>query len=452
MLGKTLGVPLFQEQAMRVAIECAGFTASEADALRKSMATFKSTGGVSRFRDKLVAGMVARGYTEEFAKKTFKQLEGFGSYGFPESHAASFALLAYASSWIKCHHPDIYCAAILNAQPMGFYAPAQLVRDACQHGVEMRSVCINASRWDCSLESSRGRYLAVRLGLRMVKGLVNGDAARIVAVRANEPFRSVEELWRRARVPVSALERLAEADAFGALGLSRRQALWAIRALRNEALPLFAAADNRANHLEPEIIEPDVKLAPMRAGSEVVEDYRSVGLTLRRHPVAFLREELARQSVTPCADLMTTRDGRCVTLSGIVLVRQKPGSAKGVLFITIEDESGTANLVVWPSLFEKQRSIILSARMIACRGRVQKEGEVTHVIADHLTDLSRLLHSVSGRDDPFPWSLGRGDQPTHGSGPDRREELGTGWRNPRDIYSPDLRLGAGIKVRTRDFR
>ena len=389
---------------------------------------------------------------EEFAKKTFRQLEGFGSYGFPESHAASFALLAYASSWIKCHHPDIYCAAILNAQPMGFYAPAQLVRDACHHGVEVRPVCINASRWDCSLEPSRNRYLAVRLGLRMVKGLVNSDAARIVAIRADEPFRSVEELWRRVRVPVSALERLAEADAFGSLGLSRRQALWAIRALRNEALPLFAAADDRANRLEPEIIEPDVKLVPMRAGSEVVEDYRSVGLTLRRHPVAFLREELARQSVMSCADLATTRDGRRVTLAGIVLVRQKPGSAKGVLFITIEDESGTANLIVWPSLFEKQRSIILSARMIACRGRVQMEGEVTHVIADHLTDLSGLLHSVGGRDDPFPLSFGRGDQPTHGSGPDRREEHGTGWRNPRDIYSPDLRLGAGIKVRTRDFK
>ena len=236
VLGKTLGVPLFQEQAMRVAIVCAGFTPGEADQLRKSMATFKFTGGVSAFRDKLIAGMVANGYEQEFAAQTFKQLEGFGSYGFPESHAASFALIAYASSWVKCWHPDVFCAALLNSQPMGFYAPAQIVRDAQAHGVEIRPICINASRWDCTLEPTDDEGLfAVRLGMRMVKGLANIHAATIVAARAERPFPSVDDLWRRAGVPSASLVQLAEADAFRpALGLVRREALWAIKALRDE--------------------------------------------------------------------------------------------------------------------------------------------------------------------------------------------------------------------------
>jgi error-prone DNA polymerase len=246
-LAKTLGVPLFQEQAMRVAIDCAGFTPGEADQLRRAMATFKFTGGVSPFREKLVGGMVARGYDLAFAERTFAQLEGFGSYGFPESHAASFALIAYASSWLKCRHPDVFCAALLNAQPMGFYAPAQIVRDARGHGVEVRPVCVNASRWDCTLEPTQtpGR-LAVRLGLRMVRGLANAQAAAILGARADQPFASLNELWRRAAAPAAALARLAEADAFRpALGLARREALWAIRALRDAPLPLFAAADAR---------------------------------------------------------------------------------------------------------------------------------------------------------------------------------------------------------------
>jgi error-prone DNA polymerase len=244
VLGKTLGVPLFQEQAMRVAIECAGFTPGEADQLRKSMATFKFTGGVSKFRDKLINGMIAKGYEAEFAEKTFSQLEGFGSYGFPESHAASFALIAYASAWMKCWHPDIFCASLLNAQPMGFYAPAQIVRDAEEHGVEIRPVCINASRWDCTLEpiDDDGRF-AVRLGFRMIRGLANAHAATIVACRAEQPFISVDDLWRRAGVPAASLVQIAAADGFGAsLGLARREALWAIKALRDEPLPLFSAA------------------------------------------------------------------------------------------------------------------------------------------------------------------------------------------------------------------
>jgi error-prone DNA polymerase len=452
VLGKTLGVPLFQEQAMQVAIVCAGFTPSEADQLRRSMATFKLTGGVSHFRDKLIAGMVARGYDGEFAERTFSQIEGFGSYGFPESHAASFALIAYASAWMKCHHPDVFCCALLNAQPMGFYAPAQIVRDAIAHGVEVRAACVNASRWDCTLEPSSGRFLAVRLGLRMVKGLSNQAGAALVLRRAGTPFATVEELWRRAGVPVAALVQLAEADAFRGMGIDRRQALWAIRGLRDTALPLFAAADQGV----PEVVEPPVALVPMPEGREVVEDYQSVGLTLRRHPVSFLREGLRRRGMVVCADLATARDGRRLTVPGIVLVRQRPGSAKGVMFITIEDETGFANLVIWPSVFEAQRRLILSAGMIACTGRLQREGEVIHVVAERLEDLSTLLRSVGQRAAAFPVPSTRGDEVRHAGGPDPRERAAQGERAaqapPRDILVPDFKRLKNIKVPTRDFR
>ncbi|MBV8592523.1 MAG: error-prone DNA polymerase, partial [Acetobacteraceae bacterium] len=425
VLGKTLGVPLFQEQAMKVAMVCAGFTPTEADQLRRSMATFKFTGGVSHFKDKLINGMVARGYTTDFAERTFHQIEGFGSYGFPESHAASFALIAYASSWMKCNHPDVFCCALLNAQPMGFYAPAQIIRDAREHGVEVRPISINRSRWDCTLEPGAGRYLAVRLGLRMAKGLANAHGADIVARRGEAPYGSMEELWRRTRVPVAALERLAEADAFQCLGLHRRQALWAVRGLADAPLLLFGAAGQSAAP-RAEIAEPTVRLAPMRSGAEVVEDYRTMGFTLRRHPVAFLRGELRRQGMIACSALAAARDGSRVVAPGLVLVRQKPGSARGVLFLTIEDETGVANLIVWPDLFEKQRRIVLSASMIGCRGRVQREGAVVHVIGEHLLDLSALLRSVGRRE----WTR----------------------HKPRDIYIPDLRLGSGIKPQARDFR
>ncbi len=430
VLGKTLGVPLFQEQAMQVAIQCAGFTPGEADQLRRSMATFKVTGGVSHFRDKLVGGMVKRGYKRDFAERTFSQLEGFGSYGFPESHAASFALLAYASAWTKCHHPDVFCAALLNSQPMGFYAPAQVVRDAQEHGVEIRPVCVNASRWDCTLEPRLGGgHAAVRLGLRTVRGLANAHAARLVAHRGDAPYGSVEEAWRRAAVPPAALERLAEADAFRGLGLNRRQALWQVRGLADAVLPLFAAAD--AGRLpRPELVEPPMPLLPMRDGGEVVEDYRSTGLSLRSHPVAFLRDTLRARGMLACADLLHLRDGRRVVVPGIVLVRQKPGSAKGVMFITVEDETGVANLVLWPHRYARQRRLVLSAGMIACHGRVQREGEVVHVVADQLEDLSDLLRSVGERD---------------GAGLDRQENR-TGDRTARTTS------GAGIKVPTRDFR
>jgi error-prone DNA polymerase len=396
VLGKTLGVPLFQEQAMRVAIACAGFTPSEADQLRRSMATFKHTGGVSKFRDKLISGMIANGYEREYAAQTFRQLEGFGSYGFPESHAASFALIAYASSWLKCHHPDVFCTALLNAQPMGFYAPAQIVRDARDHGVDVQPVCVNASRWDCTLEpTDEEDRFAVRLGLRMVHGLANAAAAALIAARADDHFVSIDDLWHRAGVPAAALVQLADADAFRpSLNLARREALWAIKALRDEPLPLFAAASAREAKTVPELHEPPVTLRPMTAGSEVVEDYGHVGLTLRSHPVSFLRGDLRRQRIVTCTEAMQARDGCWLKSAGLVLVRQMPGSAKGVVFITIEDETGIGNLVIWPKLYERQRRVILSASMMAVHGRIQREGEVVHLVAHRVSDLSEFLASV----------------------------------------------------------
>ncbi|TGQ89014.1 DNA polymerase III subunit alpha [Mesorhizobium sp. M8A.F.Ca.ET.208.01.1.1] len=453
VLGKTLGVPLFQEQAMRVAIECAGFTPGEADMLRKSMATFKFTGGVSSFKTKLIEGMVDNGYERGFAEQTFRQLEGFGSYGFPESHAASFALIAYASAWLKCWHPDVFCAALLNSQPMGFYAPAQIVRDAAAHGIDIRPACVNASRWECTLEPvSDDAGFAVRLGLRMVRGLANTHASKIVTTRADQPFASVDDLWRRAGVPQAALVQLAEADAFRpALGLARREALWAIKALRDEPLPLFAAASAKEAKIVPEINEPAVALRPMTAGGEVVEDYRHIGLTLRSHPISFLPNDLRRRSIVSCAEAMEARDGRWLEAAGIVLVRQRPGSAKGVMFITIEDETGIANLVVWAKVFEQHRRTVLSAGMVAVRGRIQREGGVVHLVARKISDLSTELASVGEREGSFPVPYARGDQiPNGGSGPDPRELPPKGLRS-RDIYIPDLHID-NIKVKTRDFR
>jgi error-prone DNA polymerase len=452
VLEKTLGVPLFQEQAMRVAIECAGFTPSEADQLRRAMATFKLTAGVTKFRDKLVQGMTARGYDAEFAERTFKQLEGFGSYGFPESHAASFAKIAYASSWMKRHHPDVFCCAILNAQPMGFYAPAQLVRDAKAHGVEVRPVDVNHSRWDCTLEPTRNRHrFAVRLGLGLVHGLANADGGIIPIAQGDTPYTSIEELWRRAEIPVAALERLAEADAFGSIGVNRRDALWTIRGLSDEVMPLFAAADERDRVIRSESIEPAVELTPMTEGREVVEDYRSKGLTLRQHPLAFLRGELRERRIHSCATLRRVQDGQWLTIAGMVLVRQKPSSAKGVMFMTIEDETDVANIIVWPSLFEKQRRLILSSGMIGVRGRFQREGGVTHLIAEHLIDLTELLRSVGDRDDPFSMRHGRGDEAKIAT----RDRLREG---PREIVIPPAaevpELSAEvptIRVASRDF-
>ncbi|MGN6690285.1 MAG: error-prone DNA polymerase [Sphingopyxis sp.] len=427
VLEKTLGVPLFQEQAMKVAIVGAGFTPVEADQLRRAMATSKLTGGVSHFYDKLVGGMVERGYPKDFAERTFKQIEGFGSYGFPESHAASFAKIAYASCWMKHHHPDVFCAALLNAQPMGFYAPAQIVRDARNHGVEVRPVSINHSHWDCTLEQTDGRYLAVRLGFRQVRGLANLHGAAIVGARGDAPYDAVEDVWRRAGVPRVAIERLAEADAFHAIAENRRQGLWKVRGLGEAPLPLFQAADEREAGFSPEGIEPPTILRPMTDGREVVEDYRATQLSLRAHPLSFLRDELEDMGIVRCADLQHIRDGRNIEVAGVILVRQRPGSAKGVLFVTIEDETGIANAILWPDRFEIYRRQVMAASMIAIRGRLQKEGEVIHVIADRIVDHDAMLRSI-GRTG-FTVAPGRGDGATNGGGPDSREPLRQRSRN-----------------------
>jgi error-prone DNA polymerase len=375
-----------------VAIACAGFTPGEADQLRRAMATFKFTGGVSHFKDKMVGGMVARGYEEAFALQTFSQLEGFGSYGFPESHAASFALLAYASSWLKCHHPEVFCAALLNSQPMGFYQPAQIVRDAQEHGVEVRPICVNASRWDCTLEEKPDGILAVRLGLRMVGGLAEADAARLVLARAEAPYRSIDAVWRRAGIKTGALSRLAEADAFQpSLKLARREAAWAIKGLRDTALPLFDQVG------AAELNEPPPRLKTMTEGREIVEDYSHVGLSLRRHPLALLRPDLEALGRVPCRVAAEARDGRLVKTAGLVLVRQMPGTAKGVLFMTIEDETGASNLVIWKTLYEKQRRIALGAHLIGVDGRIQREGEVVHLVAYQLHDLSGVMGRLQDR-------------------------------------------------------
>jgi error-prone DNA polymerase len=451
VLEKTLGVPLFQEQAMKVAIVGAGFTPAEADQLRRAMATFKFTGGVSHFSDKLVEGMVTRGYPREFAERTFRQLEGFGSYGFPESHAASFAKIAYASAWMKHHHPDVFCAALMNAQPMGFYAPAQIVRDAREHGVDVLPPCANASRWDCTLEPTSKRYFAVRLGLRQVRGLSNADGAAIVGARSTAPFESVEDVWRRSGVQRAAIEKLADADAFHAFGADRRQGLWKVRGLGEAPLPLFAAADRAAETFSAEGNEPIVELRPLTDGREVIEDYRSLQLSLRAHPLTFLREELTRRGVTRCADLLTIRDGRHVEVAGIILVRQKPGSAKGVLFITIEDETGIANGILWPDRFEAQRRTVMSASMIGMKGRVQKEGEVIHVICDKIIDHGPLLHRVGEMS--FPHRTGRGDGARHAGSPDRGDK---GWSpKPSNSYWPPHSNGVDpeevVRFKSHDF-
>ncbi|SDA26413.1 error-prone DNA polymerase [Sphingomonas sp. NFR15] len=444
VLEKTLGVPLFQEQAMQVAIVGAGFTPAEADQLRRAMATFKMTGGVGKFNEKLVGGMRANGIAQDFAERLVKQIEGFGSYGFPESHAASFAKIAYASCWMKHHHPDVFCAALLNAQPMGFYAPAQIVRDAREHGVTVLPPCVNASDWDTVLgpprAGARSALAPLRLGLRIVSGLSGADVGKILMARAAAPFASVEDLWRRTGISTLALEKLARADAFHALGLDRRQALWAVRGLGAKPLPLFAAADARVSGAEP-----PVALVPLTAGREVVEDYRATQLSLRAHPLTFLRGELTRRGIRACGDLQHIKDGARVEVAGIILVRQRPGSAKGVLFITVEDETGIANGILWPDRFEAQRRTVMTATMVSIVGRVQKEGLVIHVVADRIVDLTALLGQVGEID--LPRLTMPGDGATHGGTIDPRDPQ---WR-PGRIDWHYRETAAVIPVKSHDF-
>lgn len=377
VLKRTLGVPLFQEQAMQIAIVAAGFTPAEADQLRRSMAAFRRSGRVAEFHDKLVRGMVAKGYSADFAERVFKQIEGFGDYGFPESHAAAFANLVYASAWIKCHYPAVFACALLNSQPMGFYAPAQIVRDAQDHGVAVRPVDVNHSEWDCTLEGP-----ALRLGLRQIKGL-SEEAGRAVAEKRGDGYGSPQSLWRRAKLDVRALEALARADAFGSMNLSRRDALWAVKALTAAAPPLLAGL---------ETAEAPVSLPKASAGEEVVYDYASLKLSLKAHPMALLRPQLTAMRILP-AERLAQVNGK-VSVAGLVLMRQRPGTASGVIFMTLEDETDVANVVIWPQVFERFRQLVLTGRCLKVEGKVQKEGQVIHVIADKLTDLTPALRSL----------------------------------------------------------
>ncbi|MDP6952893.1 MAG: error-prone DNA polymerase, partial [Alphaproteobacteria bacterium] len=406
VLGKTLGVPLFQEQAMRIAVVAADFTPDEADMLRRAMATFRRTGLVHEFHEKLVGGMVANGYPRDFAERCFKQIEGFGEYGFPESHAASFALLVYISAWLKHHYPASFAAAILNSQPMGFYAPAQLVRDAREHGVTVRPPDINASDWDCTLEpeTANADGVALRLGLSRIKGLSEDDGTRLAALRG-EGYGSIRELWRRSGLPAAVLTRLAEADAFGSLGLTRRQALWAIKGLGPPPLPLFAAAE--ARHGDGVAgVGPEIALPAAGLGEEVSDDYRFLRLSLKAHPLALLRETLSTQGIVPSERLAKLANGKRVTVAGLVLVRQRPGTAKGVIFATLEDETGVANIIVWPPVFERHRRTVLGSRLLSVEGTLQREGLVIHIIAKHVTDLSSMLDNL---DSSTPLSIASRD-------------------------------------------
>ncbi|WP_442794931.1 error-prone DNA polymerase [Pelobium manganitolerans] len=389
ILERTMGVPLFQEQAMEIAIVAAGFTPAEADELRRSMATFKSHGKVTLFRQKLVDGMVGKGYEKEFAEKVFKQIEGFGSYGFPESHAASFALLVYVSSWIKCHYPDVFAAAILNSLPMGFYQPAQLVIDARKHGVEVRAVDINHSFWDYILEQQAGKYKALRLGFRQVNGMNREDMDLLVA-RRSRPYRNITELLDIG-LSISCLEKLADADAFRSIGLDRRQALWEVAALADSPHALFEGQPSES------VLEPQIALPLLSDGEHVVQDYAFTSLSLKAHPLSFIRGQLDLLHVTSTKGLDAVSDGSWVKVAGIVLVRQRPGTAKGVCFITIEDETGYSNIVVWENLFDRYRKEILSARLLMVEGKLQREGEVVHIVAKRCFDLSGLLRQLKGK-------------------------------------------------------
>lgn len=391
VLERTKGVPLFQEQAMEIAIVAAGFTPDEADALRRSMATFKSKGGVSHFRDKMINGMLAKGYKEEFAQRVFRQLEGFGSYGFPESHAASFALLVYVSSWIKCYYPDVFATALLNSQPMGFYQPAQLIIDARKHGVTVLPVDINYSDWDNTLEGETGAVPhQLRLGFRQVKGLKAENIEKLIQCR-HKPYTRVAEVADA--VSIFTLERLADADAFRSIGLDRRQALWEVAAVQDRHVALFKGQDTGS------VQEKQIRLPFMAESEHVVQDYATTGLSIKAHPVSFVRKKLDLLHVLPTDKLSRVKDGMPVKVCGLITVRQRPGTAKGVLFVTIEDEVGFANLVLWAKVFEKYRREILQAKLFMVTGKVQVEGEVIHVVVEQCFNLNSWLLELENTTD-----------------------------------------------------
>ena len=405
ILSRTLGVPIFQEQAMQIAMDAAKFTPAQSNALRKAMATFRSRGTIETLQAQMVGNMVDRGYDPAFAHRCFDQIKGFGEYGFPESHAASFAKLVYVSSWMKCHYPAAFACALLNSQPMGFYAPAQIVRDARDHGVKIRDVDVNYSDWDCTLEPCEDGF-ALRLGMRLVDGLYNDAADRVVAMR-DTPYNDIANLKERAGLDVKSIRKLCAADTMRSMGIDRRQALWQSQALKDApALPIFDHAEVSTRGADPEVVLPEMPKA-----EHVVADYQTLRLSLKAHPMSFYRASLRQQGFTAFANLTGLRHGESVSLAGLVLVRQKPGSAKGVCFITLEDETGVANLVIWPKMFKAYRPTIMAAHLLAVKGRVQTDGRVIHVIADDLQDRSERLSGLS--DVTVPETTTHGDQPTH---------------------------------------
>lgn len=451
ILERTLGVPLFQEQAMKIAIDAAGFKPGKADQLRRSMATFRRNGTIDGHREEFIDGMESNGYSREFAERCFKQIEGFGDYGFPESHAASFALLVYASCWFKAFYPDVFCAAILNSQPMGFYAPAQLVRDARDHGIEVRDVDINLSHWDCTLEaapfepermvskhdSMRGiikSAYAVRLGFRQIKGLSEERMNQMVE-RRGDGYSTIRDLWLRSGLDAGEIERLAMADTFRSIGLTRRQALWAVRALdgRNasEQIPLF---DRLGTNL-PEN-EPETTLPIMPLGEHVIQDYRALGLSLKAHPVSFLRERLDQKRIRPNAALPSVPNGGRVSVAGLVLVRQRPGKGNAI-FLTLEDEGGIANIIVWKRDFPRLLPTIMASKFIVVTGKLQTESDVIHIVAETMDNLTRWLDDLSEKASLIDTST-RGDEVKH-PGMDHR-------RAPKRHPNLSSNAGTGINA------
>ena len=391
VLSKTYGVPLFQEQAMKIAIVAAGFTPAEADGLRRAMATFRRLGTIHTYRQKMINGMIARGYEPRFAERCFKQVEGFGDYGFPESHAASFALLVYVSSWLKCHYPETFACALLNSQPMGFYAAAQIVGDARKHGVIVLPVDVNHSNWDCTLEPGHGDRLALRLGFRQVKGIKQTNIQKVITSREegnSRPFSSLEDLWQRSKLLPTTLKNLAKADAYGSIGLSRRQALWQVRRINPKKLPLFIETGEN-------ITEPNVKLPTMTPGEEVSHDYSSIRLSLKHHPLELLRTSLKNEGVIPMVQLNHTKNGKRVVVAGLVITRQRPSTASGIIFSTLEDETGIANVIIWPKLFNRYRRETLASRLLFVEGVLQREGIVIHIIAKRLLDITNRLMALA---------------------------------------------------------
>jgi len=439
ILDKTKGVPLFQEQAMRIAIEAAQFSPDEANKLRHAMATFRRRGTIDQMREKFVNGMIRRGYEPDFAERCFKQIEGFGDYGFPESHSASFAKLVYVSSWLKCHFPAVFACGLLNSQPMGFYAPAQIARDAREHGVEVRPVDVNHSDWDSLLEPVApvaDSVYALRLGMRQISGMNEEQTARIAVCR-DGPYTDMRDLRDRASIPVRTLERLAAADALRSMGLDRRQALWQVRAIKAEKpLPLFAHADVSGQGDDLEASLPQMPLP-----EHVVVDYQTTGLSLKAHPLTFLRSAYQAWGVLSTVELEKFRNNNRVAVAGVVLVRQRPGTAKGVVFITIEDEAGIANCVVWAKTMERYRRVLMGARLILVQGRLQKHGSIIHVVVEHMEDWTEHLLRLAEGGIPKKAALALADEVARPiTDPNRWRQ--TPQRHPRNVR---------IMPKSRDF-